>query len=278
MDRPRRRRPTALAAALVGGARERAARLDRYRQQVAALTTALARLHRVVSTLPVDEVGDADGAAVSGRATRLLRVRGVRDDPGTVAVLSAVVERFAVAAVLDVGGGSGAAAEHRVHDLAAAVPVPCVSVRDPTSAPTGAPARTRPARGPGAVVLDAGAAVEVAGLRVAAAAAGAAAGAAAAEGGLVDVALVHARTAAGEVHPVAPLVIDGRAPGTPPAPGDGRRPGGQLEVSVLHVDRRTRRLLAVDAITVGALGEGSVSVERHAAGAHRAAAPDLAGG
>jgi hypothetical protein len=36
-------------------------------------------------------------------------------------------------------------------------------------------------------------------------------------------------------------------------------------MSVLHLDRETRRLIAVDDITIGGLGQRSVTVERHAA-------------
>ncbi|SDQ12344.1 metallophosphoesterase [Quadrisphaera sp. DSM 44207] len=294
------------APALIGGVREIGTRFDQYSQQVTKLATNVTSLYGALSTLPTDVGGEGD--------VRVLWVSDVHDNPETFAVLPELVRQFDVAAVVDTGDVSdhGTAAENRLYDPIADLPVPYVYVRGNHDSRL---TQEHLAAMPNVVVLDEGAVADVAGLRWAGTgdpqftpdkrvrldedavqelmtragqqvAAGAAA--ARAQGRPVDVALVHRRTMAGPLYGRVPLVLDGHThrrsshvqdgtlkltQGSSGGAGLRTLEGGRphpLQMSVLHFDGQERRLLAVDDITIGGLGERSVTVERHAADSYLA--------
>ncbi len=277
------------APALVGRVQD----FDAYSQRVAQLTSNVARVYGSLATLP---------ASPDGESTQVLWVSDIHLNPAAFTVMRRLVEQFEVEAIVDTGDLTdlGTAAETSLIEQVGTFDVPYLWVRgNHDSLGTQAFMARQPGvqvLDDGEVVTVAG--VRFAGIgdplytpnkRVKTendrnAATLRAAGeelraAIEAEAERVDVALVHEPTMAGPLMGAVPLVLDGHvherrsrvAEGTleltqGSSGGAGLRTLDEekalpLQLSVLHFDREGA-LLAVDDITIGGLGERSVTVER----------------
>jgi predicted phosphodiesterase len=293
----------AQAPALIGSARVTATRFDQYSRQVAALTANVTQLYGALSTLPVDGVGsdsedirllfvadihnNPETFRVLPSLVEQFAVSAVVDvgdisDQGTAAEnrLYDPVGRLPVPYVYVRGNHDSAGTQAHLASYGNVVVLDQGAVRDVAGVRftgTGDPQFTP---GPEVSLDEEGAEelTEQAGRTVAAAA-----DRAEREGRPVDVALVHRPSMAGPLFGRVPLVLDGHVhrrrsrvddgtleltQGSSGGAGVRTLLGGQaqpLAMSVLHLDRETRRLIAVDDITIGGLGQRSVTVERHAA-------------
>ena len=279
----------AQAPALVGRVQD----FDAYSQRVAQLTGNVARVYGSLATLP---------AATDAGSTRMLWVSDIHLNPAAFEVMRRLVEQFEVSAIVDTGDLTdlGTAAENRLVEDVGTFDVPYLWVRGNHDS-LGTQAFLEKQRGvrvldDGEVVEVAG--VRFAGIgdplytpnkRVKTdsernASTLRAAGeelleAITAQTDPVDVALVHEP---GMVEPLlgaVPLVLDGHVHERRSRVADGTleltqgSSGGAglrtldddealpLQLSVLHFDDEGV-LLAVDDITIGGLGERSVTVER----------------
>lgn len=284
------------APALIGRVQD----FDAYAERVAQLTANVAGVYGSLATLPTAPAEDS---------TRVLWVSDIHNNPQAFAVIGELVEQFDVAAIVDTGDivDLGSVPENRLITAVGTYGVPYLYVRGNHDSPS----VTQPflARQPGVVVLDDGAVVEVAGVRIAGigdplfrtrretesqakqnAVTLAAAGqrlfeAIDADPAPVDVVLVHNPAVAEAVLGKVPLVLDGHTHKRRARIVDGTleltqgSSGGAglrtldkgeplpLQMSVLHFDDKGA-LLAVDDISVGGLGQRSVTVERHTPGSY----------
>jgi predicted phosphodiesterase len=290
------------APALIGGVRDIGTRFDQYSQQVTKLATNVASLYGALSTLPVDVRSDdirvlwvadlhdnPEAFAVMGELVRQFDVAAVVDtgdisDHGTAAEnrLYAPIADLGVPYVYVRGNHDSAVTQAYLDSLPNVVVLDGGSVAEVAGlrwVGTGDPQFTPDKR----VQLDEEAVQQLmtrAGRQVAA-------GVRASEEP-VDVALVHRRTMADPLYGLVPLVLDGHThrrsstvvkgtlkltQGSSGGAGLRALEGGRprpLEMSVLHFDAQDRSLLAVDDITIGGLGERSVTVERHAVSSYLA--------
>ena len=279
----------AQAPALVGRVQD----FDAYSQRVAQLTGNVARVYGSLATLP---------AAPDEESTQLLWVSDIHLNPAAFAVMRRLVEQFEVEAIVDTGDLTdlGTAAENSLVDAVGTFDVPYVWVRgNHDSLGTQAFLEKQPGVqvvDDGDVVTVAG--IRIAGIgdplytpnkRVKTdsernASTLRAAGeelleAISAQTEPVDVAIVHEPPMAEPLMGSVPLVLDGHVHERRSRVADGTleltqgSSGGAglrtlddekalpLQMSVLHFDR-AGALLAVDDITIGGLGERSVTVER----------------
>ena len=280
------------APALIGRVQD----FDAYSARVAELTSNVAGVYADLATLP---------AAPSAQSTRVLWVSDIHNNPAAYRVMSQLVEQFDVAAIVDTGDivDVGTDVENRLLRRIGTFGVPYLFVRGNHDSRS----ITQPfvEAQPGAVVLDDGEIVEIAGVRFAGIgdplfrpnkqakeqiegdnARLRAAGerllmAIDADPAPVDVVVVHNPKVAEPLLGKVPLILDGHTherrarvengtleltqgssggAGLRTLDGEDEDPL-PLQMSVLHFDP-TGALLAVDDITVGGLGERSVTVER----------------
>lgn len=287
------------APALVGGVAGASVALDAHARRVSELTSNIAQLYTALDAPVADPADDA---------VRVLWVSDVHNNRGAYDAMAALVERFDVAAVLDTGDSTdlGTPAETSLHTAMGSFGVPYVWVRgNHDSSGTqdfvaGLPGVT--VLDDGAVTEVAG--LRVAGTgdprytpvkrvqgdegaREELAAAGEVlARAVRASPQDVDVALVHEPGMAPPLHGEVPLVLDGHVherrsqvvkgtleltQGSSGGAGLRSFDGGEaqpLQMSVLHLDADTGDLLAVDDITIGGVGERSISLERRSAASY----------
>lgn len=284
--------PLQHAPKILGEVREIPANLDRYRAQLLDLLDTATAVQHSLRTLPEPPGDDA---------IRLVHVSDIHLSPLALPLARLLVERYGADAVVDTGDlvDWGTPAEQRLADGIATLGVPYVYVKgNHDSAGTAAAV----ARQPNATVLD-GSIADVAGLTFAGladprftpdkttgddrgmakvAAAGRRFAAFLADED-VDVALVHSPAAARPLAGLVPLVLAGdihrreirSEKGTTTlvqgsSGGAGLRgvqqdPPTPLTLSVLHLDRTSRRLQAVDDVTLGGLGATDVRVVRRLA-------------
>jgi predicted MPP superfamily phosphohydrolase len=279
------------APLILGDLRTAPARVSTYRDQLADLLRTGTGVYRKVATLPEPPAADA---------IRLLHVSDIHLNPATFALVQALVEQYRVDAVVDTGDlvDWGTPAENAFTAQIATLGVPYVFVKGNHDSDGIADAV---AGQPNAVVLTRdGGPREVAGLRFAGMAdprftpdkttgdddkpqrvsEAAAELAQALNGADVDVLCVHDPAAARALEGIAPLVLAGHThqrsvrragdtlvlvQGT--SGGSGLRgvqhdPPHPISLSVVYLDRGTRRLWGVDDITLGGIGAVTVSVER----------------
>ncbi len=284
----------ARAPLVLGDLREAPARLATYRDQLAELLATAADVHARVRDLP---------AAPPEDAIRLVHISDVHLSPLALPLAASLVRSQDAHAVVDTGDlvDWGTPAEDALAGGIAALGVPYVYVKGNHDSDGTARAV---ARQPNATVLSADGGVrELAGLRFAGmadprftpdkttgddhahhrVAEAAARFAEQLRGQEVDVALVHSPAAARSLAGLVPLVLAGDihrrevrhydgttvlVQGT--SGGAGLRgvqadPPTPVSLSVLHLDRATRRLWGVDEVTCGGLGATDVSVTRRRA-------------
>lgn len=277
------------APALIG----RVESFEAYGERVAQLTSNVARVYGSLAALP---------AAPGSGSTRVLWVSDLHLNPNAFAIIGQLVEQFEVSAIVDTGDITdlGSVPENRLISAVGTFGVPYLYVRG--NHDSRAVTQSFLARQKGARVLDDGEVVEVAGIRFAGIgdptftpnkqaptqretdderlrAAGEMLRAAI-EDADVDVAVVHNPKVAAPLFGAVPLVLDGHTHERRSRIGDGTleltqgSSGGAglrtldrgdgalpLEMSILHFDPEGE-LLAVDDVTVGGLGQSSVTVDR----------------
>jgi predicted MPP superfamily phosphohydrolase len=279
----------AYAPSVLGDLRAAPSRLNRYRAQLVDLLQTATDVQRHLAELPEPP---APGSV------RLVHVSDIHLSPLALPLAKALVDRYAAAAVIDTGDlvDWGTPAEESFAAEIGKLDVPYVYIKGNHDSTGIAAAVTRQ---PNATVLD-GTIAEIAGLRfagmpdprftadkttgddhgmpkVAAAAQGFAAVVRDAD---VDIALVHSPAAARPLAGLVPLVLAGDihrrevrrlgsttvlvqgSSGGAGLRGVQQQPPVPLALSVLHIDRATRTLQAVDEITLGGLGRTEVSVVR----------------
>jgi predicted phosphodiesterase len=289
LDEPRFDGLLAQAPALIGRVED----FDAYSQRIAELTANVARVYGSLAALP---------APLSDDTTRVLWVSDIHNNPQAFVVMRQLAEQFDVAAVVDTGDivDLGSAVENRLLTAIAAFDVPYVYVRG--NHDSRAVTQTFIAQQPNGVVLDEGETVEIGDVVFAGTghplfrpnkrvvmddgydqqlrAAGEQLARAVAEAEEeVDVALVHEPAMAEPLFGAVPLLLQGHvherrsrvAEGTlalsqGSSGGAGLRTldrgeAEPLQMSVLHFSP-DGDLLAVDDITIGGLGERSVTVDR----------------
>lgn len=291
------------APALIGSAQDIGTRFTTYSQQVTKLTANVTQLYGALSTLPVDTLPADDSQiavlwvsdihdnpeafAVMPSLIEQFGVAAVVDtgdisDHGTAAenAIYDPVERLGVPYLYIRGNHDSALTQAHLAAMDNVVVLDQGAVADVAGlrwAGTGDPQFTPDQ----SVSLDEDAVqalMDRAGQLVAAGVEQSAA-----DGEPVDVALVHRRTMADPLYGLVPLVLDGHThrrsstvvdgtlkltQGSSGGAGLRTLEGGQaqaLTMSVLHFDAVDKTLLAVDDITLGGLGQQSVTVERHAA-------------
>lgn len=289
LDEPRFDGLLVQAPALIG----RVEGFEEYGERVAKLTSNVARVYSSLATLPVAPGPDS---------TRVLWVSDVHLNPNAFAVMAQLVEQFEVAAIVDTGDITdlGSVPENRLVSAVGTFGVPYLYVRG--NHDSRAVTQPFLGRQEGVQVLAEGEIVEVAGVRFAGTGdptftpnkqapvqratdderlreAGESLRAAL-DGADVDVALVHQPKVARPLFGVVPLVLDGHTHERGSRIGDGTleltqgSSGGAglrtldrseealpLQMSILHFDP-AGALLAVDDVSVGGLGQSSVTVER----------------
>ncbi len=289
---PNYRGLVAAVPSLVGDVEEIAGNFDRYRSQLGRLLANTTELYRTGLLLPDYQT---DQSTVT-----FLHVSDLHLNPEGWDVIDLLVDRFAVAAVLDTGDitDHGSEAEDIYLEHIATVGVPYLYVRGNhdsahTQAAIAAIANAR--------VLDDASRTTVEGIvfagmgdprftpdktRVTAPdrqvldAAGLLAGSLA--DGMVDVALFHDSTAvtplagqvglvlAGHTHryraelidPATLLLVGGSTGGGGLRALSGKQPA-PLQATLIHINRKTGAVVAWDEITMGGLGLASVSLTRH---------------
>jgi predicted MPP superfamily phosphohydrolase len=279
------------APLLLGDLRTAPGRIEAYRAQLIGLLCTATTVYRAVTELPEPPPVDA---------IRLLHLSDIHLSPLAYPLAKAVVDEYDVDVVVDTGDlvDWGTPAEQAVASQVAGLGVPYVFVKGNHDSRGIAEAV---ARQPNATVLDAGdEPVDIAGLRFAGMAdprftpdkttgddradhrVSEAAGpfAASLAGRGVDIALAHDPAAGRALADVVPLVLSGHThrrsvhrygetvvlvQGT--SGGAGLRgvqaePRVPVSLSVLYLDRATRRLVALDELTLGGIGEVSLNVVR----------------
>lgn len=284
----------ASAPTAVGDVRGLVGRIDEYSRSLGRLVGNVSELYTTASTLPTFTPADD--------TIRLLHVSDLHLSPSAYDVIPPVVKQFGVDLVVDTGDitdfGSDSEAGY-VRGIAR-VGVPYVYVRGNHDS-----RRTQAAvaRQPGAVVLDGGKGVQVAGLQLLGRGdprftpdkttrddetppqeleqlGDRLRGEARIAARPPDVVAVHDPVAAARVMGAAPLVLAGHAHERRTEQRDGSlllvqgSTGGAglrglegeqatpITMTVLYLDRQTRRVLAYDDITLGGLGASSARIER----------------
>jgi predicted phosphodiesterase len=275
------------APALIGRVRD----FDAYSARLAELTSNVAGVYGRLATLPASPGADS---------TRFLWVSDIHNNPAAFTVMRRLADQFEVSGVIDTGDivDLGSTPENRLLSRIGDFDVPYLYVRGNHDSRL---TQAAIAAQENAVVLDDGATSEIAGVRFAGIGdplfrpnkevkdesdqndtallrAGKALRAAIeAEG--ADVALVHEPKMAEPLFGAVPLVLDGHVHERRSRVGEGTleltqgSSGGAglrtldegtplpLQMSILHFDG-SGALLAVDDITIGGLGQRSVTVER----------------
>jgi predicted MPP superfamily phosphohydrolase len=280
------------APLILGDLRTAPERIGTYRDQLAELVTTGTAVYRRIATLPEPPHSDA---------IRLLHISDIHLSPLAYPLAKALVDQYAVDAVIDTGDlvDWGTPPEQRFADQIAGLGVPYVFVKGNHDSTGIADAV---AKQPNAVVLDADSPpADIVGLRFAGMAdprftpdkttgddhaahlvsEAAGAWAPTLDGKNVDVALVHDPAAARQLAGVVPLVLAGHthhrsvrrfgdtvvvvqgSSGGSGLRGVQQDPATPVSLSVLYVDRASRRLDAVDEITLGGIGSVSLNVVRH---------------
>jgi predicted phosphodiesterase len=284
------------APQVVGNARSIVSDFGVYRQELAKLVTNVTRLYSTATTLPVYR---PDPGTV-----RVLHVSDIHLNPAAWDVIRSVVADYRIDVIIDTGDlmDHGSAAEGTFADAIPTLGAPYVYVRGNHDSPG---TQQAVARQRGAVVLDQGRTAVVAGLRIAGwgdpqftpdrsitvggePAEEAMGKAFAATVGqrtpAPDLAAVHQPTAALQLDGAVPLVLAGHthlrdtrvlAHGTRlfvqgSTGGAGLRalqsePPTPIALSVLYIDRTSRRLQAWDDITLGGFGRTTAEIARHLA-------------
>ncbi len=281
------------APALIGNARDITARFDIYRRELASLVTNVSRLYAAASTLSAYQ---PDSATI-----RVLHVSDLHLNPSAWGVINSIVKQFKIDVIVDTGDltDHGSAAETGFADEIGKLGVPYVTIRGNHDS---AQIMAAVARQRDAVVLDGTehevAGVAFAGIgdprftpdkdtREAKSddsvvAAGEAL-AADARGfpRTPDVFLVHDPKTAGPLAGLAPLVLAGHlhkrsvrhldgatlllvqgSTGGAGLRGVEKERPTPLECSVLYLDADSHHLRAYDNITLGGLGESTVTIDR----------------
>lgn len=292
---PRYRGLVAAVPSLVGDAREIAGNFERYRAQLGGLLSNVSDLYINGLQLPDYRTDES--------TVTLLHISDLHLNPEGWDVVDLLVERFAVAGVIDTGDISdhGSNAEDPFLAHIGTLKVPYVYIRgNHDSVHTAAVI----AEHPNARVLEDGQRTEVAGIVIAGSgdprftpdkatpAAPSIEVLAAADrlgrtlaDGVVDVALFHDSTAVAPLAGRVPLVLAGHTHryrsmqlggGTRMLVSGSTGGGGlraftgetpaPLQATLLHLDRRSGELVAWDAITMGGVGLASVSLTRHLPG------------
>lgn len=279
------------APLLLGDLKTAPERIGTYRDQLRELLRTGTDVYRAVATLPEPPPAGA---------VRLLHISDIHLSPLAFPLAHALVEAYGVDAVVDTGDlvDWGTPPEQHFAAQIAALGIPYVFVKgnhdsDGIAAAVG--------RQPNATVLDAAAgAVEVAGLRFAGMAdprftpdkttgddhaehrvsEAAAAFAAAIVGTQVDVVLAHDPAAARALAGIVPLVLAGHthkraarrlgdtvvlvqgSTGGSGLRGVQQQPTTPVSLSILYLDRATKRLSCVDEITLGGIGSVALEVRR----------------
>jgi predicted MPP superfamily phosphohydrolase len=277
------------APRVLGDVRQIPVNLDRYRAQLVELLGTAAAVREHLTAPPEPPAADA---------IRLVHVSDIHLSPLVAPLVELLVGRYDAAAVIDTGDlvDWGTPAEDAVATAIGRLPVPYVYVKgNHDSAGTAAAVR----RQHNATVLD-GTTVDIAGLRFAGMAdprftadkttgddhgmprvRAAAERFASALPDDVDIALVHSPAAARPLAGRVPLVLAGDihhrevhdlghgttllvqgSSGGAGLRGVQQQPTVPLTLSVLHLDRGSRRLQAVDEITLGGLGRTEVDIVR----------------
>ncbi|WP_375477420.1 metallophosphoesterase [uncultured Jatrophihabitans sp.] len=279
------------APAIVGDLRTAPQRVDTYRDQLADLLRTGTGVYRRIATLPEPPPADA---------IRLLHVSDIHLSPLAYPLAQALVEQYAVDAVVDTGDlvDWGTALEQGFAAQIGRLGVPYVYVKgNHDSAGIAAAVAAQP----NAVVLDvADGPAEVAGLRFAGMAdprftpdkttgddhaahrvsERAVEFAASLAGQDVDIALAHDPTAGRALEGLVPLVLAGHThnraarrhgqttvlvQGT--SGGSGLRgvqhdPPTPVSLSIVYIDRAGKRLWGVDEVTLGGLGSVTLAIVR----------------
>jgi predicted MPP superfamily phosphohydrolase len=279
------------APLLLGDLQTAPERIGLYRDQLAELIQTGTSVYRRVSTLPEPPAADA---------IRLLHLSDIHLSPAAYPLAKALVDEYRVDAVVDTGDlvDWGTPPEQLFAQQIADLGVPYVFVKGNHDSSGIADAV---AKQPNATVLDAaGPPVEIAGLRFAGMAdprftpdkttgddhaehrvsEAAAQFAAALAGKRVDVALAHDPAAGRALAGVVPLLLAGHThkrsarrfgdtvvlvQGT--SGGSGLRgvqqdPTTPVSLSIVYLDRTTKRLHSVDEVTLGGIGTVSLNVVR----------------
>jgi len=282
--------PLVHAPKILGDLRSAPERLDRYRAQLVDLLGTATEVARAVAELPDAPEPDS---------IRLVHVSDIHLSPLVLPLVEVLVAQYGARAVIDTGDlvDWGTAAEDAVADRIRELGVPYVYVKgNHDSAGT---ARAV-ARQPNATVLD-GTVAEVAGVRIAGMAdprhtsdkttgddhgmpkvrTAARHFADLLRGMAADIALAHSPAAAAALAGLVPLVLAGDvhhrairhldggtilvvqgSSGGAGLRGVQQDPPVPLELSVLHLDRATRRLRAIDEVTLGGIGATDVRIAR----------------
>jgi predicted MPP superfamily phosphohydrolase len=276
------------APKLLGDLRAAPQRLERYRAQLVELLATAGEVYQRVADLPAPPAADS---------IRLVHVSDIHLSPLALPLAQLLVERYDAVAVLDTGDlvDWGTPAEEAFVAEIGKLGVPYVYIKGNHDS---AGIAAAVARQPNATVLD-GTVTEVAGLTIAGmpdprftadkttgddhgmpkVAAAAQRFARQLPDG-VDIALVHSPAAGRALAGVVPLVLAGDihrrevrrlgsttmlvqgSSGGAGLRGVQHQPPVPLTLSVLHLDRDTRRLAAVDEVTLGGLGRTEVSIVR----------------
>ncbi|GAB3293122.1 hypothetical protein EK0264_12035 [Epidermidibacterium keratini] len=296
------------APAVIGDLQQVPDQFERYRKQIGEITATVSGLYRNLTALPGPPPDDA---------IRVVWVSDIHNNPLAYDAIKALAEQYDVAFVLDSGDINdwGNAAESRTFAAIKEIPVPYVFIKGNHDGPG---TLKEIAKFSNVAILSDGTPHEVGGLRLVGDAdprftPDKSTGddnfpkSKLAEIGKefaqkitperADVAVVHDPVVAGELVGAVPLVLSGhthrrkdRVVGETvlltqgSSGGAGLRgirsdPPAALDISVLHFDRKTRRLHTVDDYTVGGLGLSQVSVVRRSAdelGRDKAVASDSA--
>jgi predicted MPP superfamily phosphohydrolase len=282
------------APAVVGNARSVVSNFAQYEAELAKIVTNVTELYHATSSLPT--------FAPDESSIRVLHVSDLHLNPSAWGVLRSVVRQYSIDVVVDTGDFTDRGLAIEGDQYASQIPtlgVPYVWIRG--NHDSGA-VQAAVAAQPNAVVLDDGAVAEVAGLRfvgtgdprftpdrstgrrdedLLAREADALVRAVRAQQSPADIALVHDPTMAGPLDGLVPLVLAGHVherstkvldsatrlmvQGSTGGAGLRGLEGGEpkdLEMSVLYVDRASRRLEAWDEITLGGIGLQSAEIVR----------------
>lgn len=284
------------APLLIGDLQQAPARIGVYRDQLADLIRTATGVQRRVATLPGPPPDDA---------IRLVHVSDIHLSPVAFPLAKALVEQYRADAVIDTGDlvDWGTPAENAFAGQIPGLGVPYVYVKGNHDSTGIAAAVGRQPNA--VVLDSAEASVDVAGLRFVgmpdprftpdkttgddrahhrvSEAADVFAGRLRASGAAADIALVHSPTAGRALEGLVPLVLAGdihrreaRRYGDTTVLVQGSSGGAGLRgvqqdpptpftLSVLYVDRATKRLWGADEITLGGLGQADVSVVRRTA-------------
>ncbi len=282
------------APVLLGELQTAPERIGTYRDQLTELIRTGTDVYRAVATLPEPPPADA---------IRLLHISDIHLSPLAFPLTKALVQEYHVDAVVDTGDlvDWGTPPEHLFAGQVAGLGVPYVFVKGNHDSDGIAAAV---AEQPNATVLDAtGGVTEVAGVRFAGMAdprftpdkttgddhaehrVSEAAGtfAQAIVGTQVDVVLAHDPAAARALAGIAPLILAGHThkraarrlgdtvllvqgtTGGSGLRGVQQQPTTAVSLSIVYLDRATKRLLSVDEFTLGGIGSVSLQVERRTA-------------